>query len=77
MVLYWLYNERRQAGIERSAASGIQAGTFALRTPHRPNPIGMAVVTIEKIAGNSVFVRGMDCLNGTRLLDIKPALSGE
>jgi tRNA (Thr-GGU) A37 N-methylase len=47
-------------------------GTFALRSPHRPNPIALAEVEIEGIDGNRVAVRGLDCLDGTPLIDIKP-----
>ena len=52
-------------------------GTFALRSPHRPNPIGAAIVKIETIERERVFVKGLDCLNGTHLLDIKPAIMHE
>jgi tRNA (Thr-GGU) A37 N-methylase len=52
-------------------------GTFALRSPHRPNPIAAAVLPIEAIDGNRVAVRGLDCLDGTSLLDIKPAVRSE
>ncbi|GAL31788.1 uncharacterized conserved protein [Vibrio maritimus] len=52
-------------------------GTFALRTPHRPNPIGAAVVPIIALKGNVIIVRGLDCLTGTALLDIKPAIYKE
>ena len=52
-------------------------GTFALRSPHRPNPIAVAVLPIVAIDSGSVSVRGLDCLNGTHLLDIKPAIMHE
>ena len=47
-------------------------GMFAIRSPRRPNPIGVTVVSLLKIDGNRVSVRGVDMLNGTPLLDIKP-----
>ncbi len=49
-------------------------GTFALRSPHRPNPIGAAVIPIESIDEGVIKVRGLDCLDGTPLVDIKPAI---
>jgi len=52
-------------------------GTFALRSPHRPNLIAAAVVPIESIDEISVSVKGLDCLNGTHILDIKPAIRRE
>ena len=47
-------------------------GVFATRAPSRPNPIGISYVKIERIEGNKIFVTGLDVLDGTPLLDIKP-----
>jgi tRNA-Thr(GGU) m(6)t(6)A37 methyltransferase TsaA len=47
-------------------------GTFATRSPHRPNPIGLMVVELLKIDGCRLRVRGVDCLDSTPLIDIKP-----
>ncbi|HDD40007.1 MAG TPA: SAM-dependent methyltransferase, partial [Nitrososphaeria archaeon] len=47
-------------------------GVFATRAPARPNPIGISVVRLVKIDGNHVFVRNLDVIDGTPLLDIKP-----
>jgi len=47
-------------------------GVFALRSPRRPNPIGVTVVRIEAVEGNVLHVTGLDALDGTPLLDIKP-----
>ncbi len=48
-------------------------GVFALRSPRRPNPIGITVVELVAIDGNVLRVRGLDAINGTPVLDIKPA----
>jgi tRNA-Thr(GGU) m(6)t(6)A37 methyltransferase TsaA len=48
-------------------------GVFALRSPRRPNPIGITQVELLAIEGNELRVRGLDALNGTPVLDIKPA----
>jgi len=48
-------------------------GVFALRSPRRPNPIGVTVVDLVAIEGNVLWVRGLDAINGTPLLDLKPA----
>ncbi len=48
-------------------------GVFALHTPRRPNPIGVTVAEIVAIEGNVLVVRGLDALDGTPLLDLKPA----
>ena len=47
-------------------------GIFAIRSPNRPNPIGISVVKLEKIEGTKLFVKNIDILDGTPLLDIKP-----
>ena len=47
-------------------------GTFATRSPHRPNPIGLNVVELVKVEGCRLHVRGVDCLDGTPVIDIKP-----
>ncbi len=50
-------------------------GVFATRSPRRPNPIGLTVVELIRREGNELHVRGVDMLNGTPILDIKPYLS--
>jgi len=47
-------------------------GTFALRSPVRPNPIAASVVRLLAIEGCRLTVVGLDCLDGTPLIDIKP-----
>jgi tRNA-Thr(GGU) m(6)t(6)A37 methyltransferase TsaA len=50
-----------------------RCGVFTLRSPFRPNPIGVTVVTLLSIEGNILRVRGLDAINGTPILDLKPA----
>jgi tRNA-Thr(GGU) m(6)t(6)A37 methyltransferase TsaA len=50
-------------------------GVFATRSPRRPNPIGLTVVTLLRRDGHELHVRGVDMLDGTPILDIKPYLS--
>ena len=47
-------------------------GIFSIRHYNRPNPIGLSIVEIEKIEGNILFIKGIDVLDGTPLLDLKP-----
>lgn len=47
-------------------------GLFATRSPRRPNPIGLSVVQLEKLEGNRLHISGLDILDGTLVLDIKP-----
>jgi len=50
----------------------VDRGIFSTRAPFRPNPIGLSVVELKKIEGNVLHVEGVDILDGTPLLDIKP-----
>lgn len=50
-------------------------GVFATRSPFRPNPIALTVVELVRREGNRLHVRGVDMLDGTPILDIKPYLS--
>jgi tRNA-Thr(GGU) m(6)t(6)A37 methyltransferase TsaA len=50
-------------------------GVFATRSPYRPNPIGLTVVELIRREGPRLYVRGVDMLDGTPILDIKPYLS--
>lgn len=76
LILYWFENTDRNI-TKQEIDNGEMIGTFALRSPHRPNPIGAAVLPIDNIESGKVFVKGLDCLNGTHLLDIKPAVLHE
>jgi tRNA (adenine37-N6)-methyltransferase len=51
-------------------------GVFATRSPRRPNPIGLTIVELQRRNGVELQVRGVDMLDGTPILDIKPLLSG-
>ena len=50
-------------------------GVFSTRSPRRPNPIGLTVVELLRREGGSLYVRGVDMLDATPILDIKPYLS--
>lgn len=71
-ILYWLHQSRRDLVLQSPASSGKVHGTFSLRSPVRPNPIGTSIVKLEGVEGNMLLVRGLDCLDGTPLLDVKP-----
>jgi tRNA (adenine37-N6)-methyltransferase len=71
-VLYWLHLSRRNLVKQSPANDGTVRGTFALRSPARPNPIGTSIVLQVARKGAMLMVRGLDCLDGTPLLDIKP-----
>jgi tRNA-Thr(GGU) m(6)t(6)A37 methyltransferase TsaA len=71
-VLYWLHLSRRDLILQSPADDGAVRGTFSLRSPVRPNPIGTSIARLVGIEGPSVLVRGLDCLDDTPLLDLKP-----
>ena len=71
-LLYWMDQARRDLIQQVPAHLGRPRGTFALRSPVRPNPIALAAVELLGIDGATLRVRKVDCIDGTPLLDIKP-----
>jgi tRNA-Thr(GGU) m(6)t(6)A37 methyltransferase TsaA len=53
-----------------------QRGLFSTRAPRRPNPIGLSIVQLIKIENSKISIQGIDVLNGTPLIDIKPYVPG-
>ena len=75
VLLYWMDQAPRNLAVQVPGHfGGEQHGTFALRSPARPNPVAMSVVKLLGIEGASLRVVGLDCLDGTPLIDIKPYL---
>jgi len=72
LVLYWMDKARRDLVVQAPRHYVEARGTFALRSPVRPNPIAASVVQLIRIDGNKLEVVGLDCLDNTPLLDIKP-----
>lgn len=72
VVLYWMDRSRRDIVLQVPRPYGEQRGTFSLRSPVRPNPIAMSVVRLLEVDGPRLSVVGLDCLDGTPLLDLKP-----
>lgn len=76
LYVIWLFD--RSEGFELLATPPTDSrphGVFATRSPHRPNRIGLTVVRLLRREGPRLFVRGLDMLDGTPILDIKPYLS--
>jgi tRNA-Thr(GGU) m(6)t(6)A37 methyltransferase TsaA len=72
VLLYWMNQARRDLVLQSPRHYAEQRGTFALRSPARPNPIALSVARLLRIDGNKLAVVGVDCLDDTPLLDIKP-----
>jgi tRNA-Thr(GGU) m(6)t(6)A37 methyltransferase TsaA len=71
-VIYWLHLSRRDLVLQSPKNNKSTRGTFSLRSPVRPNPIGTSIVKLVGIEGSTVLVQGLDCLDGTPLIDLKP-----
>ena len=71
-VIYWLHHSPRNLVLQSPKNNKSTRGTFSLRSPVRPNPIGTSIVRLVGIEGSTVLVRGLDCLDQTPLLDLKP-----
>ena len=76
VILYWLGAARRDLILQAPRHADGVRGTFALRSPVRPNPIGLATARILRLDmdAGEIEVEGLDCMNGTALIDIKPHL---
>lgn len=75
-LLYWMDRARRDVMIQNPRHDGRLVGSFALRSPVRANPIGVSVVRLLGLGGCRLTVRGLDCVDGTPLIDIKPEFTG-
>ena len=79
LVVFWFH---RSDGFEllqhpKGDPTRPKRGVFTLRSPRRPNPIGVTVVDLLEIEGNVLRVRGLDAFDGTPVLDIKPVRNGK
>lgn len=72
VVLYWMSEAPRDMIVQHPRHYAEPHGVFALRSPARPNPIALSVVQLLGVDGTTLRVRGIDCLDGTPLLDLKP-----
>lgn len=72
-ILFWFNHSKgwRPKVLPPRSTTG-RKGVFATRSPHRPNPIGMSVVRLERVDGLTLHIRDADMLDGTPVLDLKP-----
>jgi tRNA (adenine37-N6)-methyltransferase len=68
-------NLRYHAKVHPPRLGGEPIGVFATRSPHRPNPIGLSLVKLDKVEGDTLHLSGVDLVDGTPVLDIKPYLA--
>lgn len=75
-ILFWFHlNSGWRPKVLPPRSTTGRKGVFATRSPHRPNPIGMSVVRLERVAGLVLHIRNSDMLDGTPVLDIKPYIA--
>ena len=77
IVVFWMHEATFDAARDlvrrpRGRTDMPEAGIFAQRARHRPNPIGLTAVRLLRRDGNALFVRGLDAIDGTPVLDVKP-----
>ncbi len=79
LLFTWLHKARRDEllGHPRGDTSKPRAGVFSLRSPHRPNPIGMHRVRVLALEGPRLTVAPLEAIDGTPVVDIKPVLEAE
>jgi tRNA (adenine37-N6)-methyltransferase len=76
LYVVWVFDRAEGSSLIATPPSDNKPhGVFATRSPQRPNPIGLTVVTLLRREGSKLFVRGVDMLDGTPVVDIKPYLS--
>jgi tRNA (Thr-GGU) A37 N-methylase len=66
-----MHQARRDLVLQAPFGKAI-TGTFALRSPVRPTPIASSIIELVSVEGTTLRVRGLDCVDGTPLLDLKP-----
>ena len=79
IVLTWLHQARRDvlSVHPRDDNSRPQQGVFSTRSPHRPNPIGLHRVEVVAVEAERILVRGLEAIDGTPIVDVKPVLSDD
>jgi tRNA (adenine37-N6)-methyltransferase len=76
LFVIWVFDRSDRVELLGTPPSDNRAhGVFATRSPYRPNPIGLTVVELVRREGAQLHVRGIDMLDGTPILDVKPYLS--
>lgn len=72
IIIYYFHKSQREEIEGKPFLEQDKHGIFAIRSPHRPNHIGLSIVKIKSIRGNRIYFTEVDVLEGTPLLDIKP-----
>lgn len=78
LVVYWMDRARRDLIVQRPHHADGPRGTFAIRSPNRPNPLAISAVTITSIDHDAgvIGIDAIDCVDGTPVVDLKPWIPG-
>ena len=76
ILVFYFNQSTREDVVAKPYLEDVEHGIFAIRSPHRPNHLGVSVVTIKGIEGNAITFRDVDIINDTPLIDIKPYVAG-
>jgi formylmethanofuran dehydrogenase subunit E len=71
-IFYWLHKSKGYSLHVNTPWDNIPHGLFTTRSPNRPNPIGHTTVELVEKEGNILIVKGLDAIDGTPIIDIKP-----
>ncbi len=72
IILFYFNKSKNFNLITKTPWSDEKKGVFSTRSPRRPNPIGLSIVKLIEIDHNKIIIKGIDMLDGTPVLDIKP-----
>ncbi|MBY6950532.1 tRNA (N6-threonylcarbamoyladenosine(37)-N6)-methyltransferase TrmO [Clostridium botulinum] len=73
IIILFYFNKSKDFNlITKTPWSDEKKGVFSTRSPRRPNPIGLSIVKLIEIDHNKIIIKGIDMLDGTPVLDIKP-----
>ncbi|WP_196591858.1 tRNA (N6-threonylcarbamoyladenosine(37)-N6)-methyltransferase TrmO [Pectinatus frisingensis] len=75
LIIFYFHQSTEAPLLQKPCQSDKITGVFSIRSPHRPNHIGISEVKITKIENNTIYFTGIDMLDGTPVLDIKPVIS--
>lgn len=70
--MYWFHKSEGYSLLTKTPSDEELHGVFAARSPNRPNPIGFSIIEFVERRGDSLKVKGLDTVNGTPLIDLKP-----
>jgi len=75
IVLFHFHQSQKETLLSRPYLEDVNHGVFSIRTPHRPNHIGLSIISIQSIQDNIIHFNDVDMIDKTPVIDIKPYIS--